>query len=92
VFSVVEAFLLAQFEGKAQMQSTALLCINICGNYIVVICAVVLRGEMTTGKTAEASALQGDGTSCCYQYDICLWMKNKRYIDTREILWPVENR
>jgi hypothetical protein len=48
--------------------------------YIVVICAVVLRGEMTTGKTAEASALQGDGTSSCYQYDICLKKKNRGII------------
>jgi hypothetical protein len=41
---------------------------------------------MTTGKMAEASALQGDGTSSCYQYDICLWIKK------RGIIVPVKYR
>jgi hypothetical protein len=41
---------------------------------------VVLDREMTTGKTAEASAFEVGGTSSCHGYDICLKKKNRGII------------
>ena len=50
------------------------------GDHIVVVWDVVLHLRMTTGKTAEASGIEGRGTSSCYQYDICLKKKNNGII------------